>query len=62
MVLGHHYPEDNIIRISYSYLKIGHIPSEISLMMPIPNDLKTLVFDTDNGEFIREYVAIKGQE
>ena len=54
VVLGHHYPEDNIIRISYSYSKIGDIPSEVILMIPIPNDLKTFVFDTDNGEFIRE--------
>lgn len=56
------YPEDNIIWISYSFSKLGDIPSEVSLMMPIPNNLKTLVFSTDNGAFIREYLTIREKE
>ena len=52
------YPEDDIIWISYSYSKIGDIPSEVSLMMPIPNNLKTLVFDSNTGEFIEEYYTL----
>lgn len=55
------FPEGKLIRISYAYSKVGDIPSEVSLMMSIPNNLKTLVFDTESGEFIRDYLTIGGQ-
>lgn len=56
--LDEYYPEDNIIQIYHSFPKIGDKPSEVNLVMSIPNNLKTLIFDCNTGEFIKEYNVI----
>ena len=52
------FPEGKAIRISYAYSKIGDMPNKVSLMMSIPNNLHTLVFDSNTGEFIEEHYAL----
>jgi hypothetical protein len=52
------FPEGKAIRISYGYSKVGDMPNKVSLMMSIPNNLHTLVFDCNTGEFIEEYYTL----
>ncbi len=56
--LDEHFLQKNIIHIFHSYSKTGDKPSEVSLMMQVPHNLKTLVFDCNTGKFIKEYYTI----
>ena len=54
------YSGKEVIHIYHSYSKIGDVPPTVNLTMPIPNNLKTLVFDTGTGQYIREFNTIGG--
>ena len=56
------YSGKEVIHIYHSYSKIGDVPPTVNLTMPIPNNLKTLVFDTGTGQYIREFNTIGEQE
>ena len=57
--LDANYPNKDILQISHSYsVKQDDIPGEINLTMPIPNNLKVLIFNSSTGEFIKEYTVI----
>ena len=59
--LDEHYPDWKAVWIDCAYSE-GYgpeIPQQtINVMMSVPNNLKTAVFDYTTGEFIEEYLAI----
>ncbi|WP_352423441.1 PepSY-like domain-containing protein [Proteiniphilum sp.] len=60
--LDEHYPDWKAVSIDCAYSE-GYgpeIPQQtINVMMSVPNNLKTAVFDYATGEFIEEYLAIQ---
>lgn len=58
--LDTHYPDGAVLRVSHSYSRSqDDIPETVSLTLPIPNNLKIIVFDANTGEYIRDYTIIQ---